>query len=637
MEKKLFIEDIEEITEHDEEAVNMLKRRAMVAVGIVILFLLIIISRFWYLQINLGEHYRDLAENNRVRIRSVPPPRGHIFDKYGREIVTNRPSFNVSLIREDSFDIQDVLKRLSVVLDEDIEELWERIRKGAGTPRHLPITLKEDVDWETLAYLENNKYKFSGIRIEVQPVRIYHYGDLGANIIGYTGSISPKELEADKEGVYEGGDLIGKRGLERIREADLRGEKGSSSTEVNARGFEQQQLKHQDPLPGRDIHLTIDVELQQAAEQYLAISDKAGAVVALEVDTGRVLAAVSSPTIHLEDFIGGISLKNWNALLENKRNPLLNKAVQGVYPPGSTYKIVTALAGLSEGVITENTTFYCPGHYYFGRRLYRCWKHSGHGTVDIRRALTESCDVFFYQVGQRLGVDRLAAYAKKLGLGTRSGIELEHEKAGIVPTKDWKRKRFKEKWHEGETLSVAIGQGFNNMTPLQICLMTAAIANGGRIYQPQIVEMVKTTDGEIIERLTPKLLSELSSRDKSYLPIVKDGLFGVVQGKRGTARNVRIEGLTVAGKTGTAQVVRLAQYKGLKEQDIPYKFRDHAWFTCYAPADNPKIAVTVLVEHGLHGGSGAGPIARVVLKKYFEQYLLEQARKGAEEEKDGKA
>ena len=637
MEKKLFIEDIEEITEHDEEAVNMLKRRAMVAVGIVILFLLIIISRFWYLQINLGEHYRDLAENNRVRIRSVPPPRGHIFDKYGREIVTNRPSFNVSLIREDSFDIQDVLKRLSVVLDEDIEELWERIRKGAGTPRHFPITLKEDVDWETLAYLENNKYKFSGIRIEVQPVRIYHYGDLGANIIGYTGSISPKELEADKEGVYEGGDLIGKRGLERIREADLRGEKGSSSTEVNARGFEQQQLKHQDPLPGRDIHLTIDVELQQAAEQYLAISDKAGAVVALEVDTGRVLAAVSSPTIHLEDFIGGISLKNWNALLENKRNPLLNKAVQGVYPPGSTYKIVTALAGLSEGVITENTTFYCPGHYYFGRRLYRCWKHSGHGTVDIRRALTESCDVFFYQVGQRLGVDRLAAYAKKLGLGIRSGIELEHEKAGIVPTKDWKRKRFKEKWHEGETLSVAIGQGFNNMTPLQICLMTAAIANGGRIYQPQIVEMVKTTDGEIIERLTPKLLSELSSRDKSYLHIVKDGLFGVVQGKRGTARNVRIEGLTVAGKTGTAQVVRLAQYKGLKEQDIPYKYRDHAWFTCYAPADNPKIAVTVLVEHGLHGGSGAGPIARVMLKKYFEQYLLEQARKGAEEEKDGKA
>ncbi|NNF46234.1 MAG: penicillin-binding protein 2 [Desulfofustis sp.] len=637
MEKKLFIEDLEEITEHDEEAVNMLKRRAMVAIGFILLFLLIIISRFWYLQINLGEHYRALAENNRVRIRSVPPPRGHIFDRYDREIVTNRPSFNVALIREDSFDIQGVLKRLSVVLDEDIEVLWERIRRGAGTPRHFPITLKEDVDWETLAYLENNKYKFSGIRIEVQPVRVYHYGDLGANIIGYIGSISPQELEADEEGVYEGGDLVGKRGLERIRESDLRGEKGSSSTEVNASGFEQQQLKQEDPLPGRDITLTIDTELQRAAEQYLAISDKAGAVVAMEVDSGRVLAAVSSPTIHLEEFIGGISRKNWNALLENPRNPLLNKVVQGVYPPGSAYKIVTALAGLAEGVITEHTTFYCPGHYYFGRRLYRCWKHSGHGTVDVRRAITESCDVFFYQTGQRLGVDRLAAYAKKLGLGTRSGIELEHEKAGIVPTKDWKRKRFKEKWHEGETLSVAIGQGFNNMTPLQICLMTMAIANGGKIYKPQIVEMVKTADGEIIEQLTPELLSELTSREKRYLPIIEDGLYGVVQGKRGTARNVRIEGLTVAGKTGTAQVVRLAQYKGLKEQDIPYKYRDHAWFTCYAPADNPKIAVTVLVEHGLHGGSGAGPIARVVLKKYFEKYLLEQARKEAEEDQDGKA
>jgi len=624
MEKKLFIEDIEDIPEHDEEALNMLKRRVMVAVGVVILFLLVIMSRFWYLQIDQGEHYRTLAETNRVRIRSVPAPRGHIFDKYGREIVTNRPSFNVSLIREDSYDIQDVLKRLAVVLDEDIEALWRRIRKAEGTPRHLPITLKEDVDWETLAYLENNKYKFSGVRIEVQPVRVYHYGDLGANMIGYIGSINQKQLEADEESYYEGGDLIGKRGLERLREKDLRGEKGSSSTEVNARGFEQQQLKSVYPLPGRDITLTIDAELQKAAEQYMAISDKAGAVVAMEVDTGRLIAAASAPSIHLEDFIGGISKKNWNALLENPKNPLLNKVVQGAYPPGSTYKMITALAGLSEGVITEHTTFYCPGHYYFGNRLYRCWKHSGHGTVDIRRAITESCDVYFYQVGQRVGVDKLAEYAKKLGLGVRSGVELEHEKQGIIPTKAWKRKRFKDKWHEGETLSVAIGQGFNNVTPLQICIMTSVIANGGKMYQPQIVESVMTPDGEVIEQFTPELVSELNDREKHYLELIREGMFGVVQGKRGTARNVRIEGITVAGKTGTAQVVRLAQYKGLKEQEIPYKYRDHAWFTCYAPADDPKIAVTVLVEHGLHGGSGAGPIARVMLKKYFEKYLQEQ-------------
>ncbi len=631
MEKKLFLEDIEEIAEHDEEAVNMLKRRALLGVALILFFLLVIVSRFWYLQINQGDEYRRLAENNRVRIRSVPPPRGHIFDREGREIVTNRPSFNVSLIREDSYDIEDVLKRLSVVLDEDIEVLWEQIRKSEDTPRHIPITLKEDVDWDILAYLENNKYKFSGIRIEVQPVRVYHYGDLAANIIGYIGSINKQQLEADTSGVYEGGDLTGKRGLELLREADLRGEKGSRSTEVNARGFEQQQIKNIAPLPGRDIKLTIDAELQQAAEQYMDISDKAGAVVVLEVGSGRLLAAASTPTIHLEEFIGGISQKNWDALLNNPKHPLINKVAQAAYPPGSAYKIVTALAGLSEGVIDENTTFYCPGHYYFGNRLYRCWKHSGHGTVDIRRAITESCDVFFYQVGQRVGVDKLAEYAQKLGLGQRTGVELEHEKSGLAPTKAWKRERYDEKWHEGETLSVAIGQGFNIMTPLQICLMTSAIANGGTIYKPQLVETVTTPDGEVIEQFEPQVIGELSPHAKRYLPIIHEGLYGVVMGKRGTARNVRIEGLSIAGKTGTAQVVRLAQYKGLKEQDIPYKYRDHAWFTCYAPADNPKIAVTVLVEHGLHGGSGAGPIARVVLKKYFEKYLLDYAEQKAHE------
>jgi penicillin-binding protein 2 len=634
MARKLFMEDIEEVAEHDEAAMGMLRKRTMVALALVFFLFFVIISRLWYLQISRGDEYQGLSETNRVRIRSVPPPRGHILDRRGREIVTNRPSFNVVMIREDSFDIDDVLKRLSVVLDEDVEVLWERIREAAGTPRHIPIILKEDIDWETLAHLENNKFKFSGIRIEVQPVRTFHYGDLAANTIGYVGSITRKQLEEDESGRYEGGDLIGKRGLERLREQDLRGEKGSSSSEVNARGFEQQQLINMDPLPGNDIRLTIDVDLQQAAEQFMDIGNKAGAVVAMEVNTGRLLAAVSSPSINLEAFIGGISQKNWDALLQNPRHPLINKIAQATYPPGSTYKMVTALAGLAEGVIDLNTVFYCPGHYYFGNRVYRCWKHSGHGSVDILKAITESCDVFFYQVGQRVGVDKLAEYARKLGLGKVTGVEMEHEKSGLTPTKAWKRKRYKEKWHEGETLSVAIGQGFNIMTPLQIALMTSAVANGGKIFKPQLIESVTTTDGRVVEKFSPELVSELSDREKGYLNIIREGLFGVVHGKRGTARNVKIKGLTVGGKTGTAQVVRIAQYKGLKEQDIPYKFRDHAWFTCYAPADNPQIAVTVLVEHGLHGGSAAGPIARVILKTYFEDYLRKQAEM-EEREKTG--
>ncbi len=636
MQGKLFLDELEEIAERDEAAIGMLRVRTMFALALVFFLFFIIMARFWYLQINRGDDYQGLAETNRVRIRSVPPPRGHILDRHGREIVTNRPSFNVVMIREDSFDIDNVLKRLSVVLNEDVELLWEKIREAEGTPHHIPIILKEDIDWETLAHLENNKFKFSGIRIEVQPVRTFHYGDLAANIIGYVGSINRKQLQADEQGVYEGGDLIGKRGIELLREEDLRGEKGTSSSEVNARGFEQQQLVNMDPLPGNDIRLTIDTDLQQAAEQFMKIGDKSGAVVAIEVNTGRVLAAVSAPSINLEAFIGGISQKNWDALLQNPKHPLINKVVQATYPPGSTYKMVTALAGLAEGVIDENTLLYCPGYYRFGNRVYRCWKHSGHGQVDIRRAITESCDVFFYQVGLRVGVDKLAEYARKLGLGVVSGIEMEHEKSGLTPTKEWKRKRYNEKWHEGETLSVAIGQGFNNMTPLQIALMTSVVANDGKLYKPKLIESVTTPDGQEIQKFTPELASELSSRERSYLSIIRDGLFGVVQGKHGTARDVRIEGLTVGGKTGTAQVVRVAQYKGLKDADIPYKYRDHAWFTCYAPADNPQIAVTVLVEHGLHGGSSAGPIARIVLKTYFEDYLRKQAELAAQQNNESK-
>ena len=633
MKDKVFLEDIEEISERDDRALIMLQRRALFAPFFVLAFFFPIVARFWYLQVSKGEQYRRQAETNRVRLISLPPPRGHILDRYGREIVSNRPSFNVVMTREDSYEISDVLKRLAPVLGEDIEKLWGRIRGAEGTPRHVPIVLKEDIDWETLAFLENNKYKFSGVRIEVRPVRTFHYGDLAANLIGYIGSINREQLTKDLEGFYEGGDLVGKRGLELLRERDLRGEKGRRSTEVDARGFEQQQLKNIEPLPGHDIHLTIDAELQQAAEQYMAIGDKAGAVVVLEVETGRLLAAASTPTIHLEDFIGGISQKNWDALLNNPRHPLINKVAQAAYPPGSIYKIVTALAGLAEGVIDEQSVIYCPGHYRFGNRTYRCWKRGGHGPVEIRRALAESCDVYFYQVGQRVGVDKLAEYARKLGLGNLTGVDMEYEKAGLVPTRAWKRQRHNEKWQEGETLSIAIGQGFNLTTPLQVALMTAAVANGGKIYRPQLVESVTTPDGRMVERFSPQMVAELSDREKSFLPIIQDGLLQVVHGKRGTARLVRIEGLPVAGKTGTAQVVRLAVYKGLKEEDIPYRYRDHAWFTCYAPADDPKIAVTVLVEHGLHGSSGAGPVARVILKKYFEHRLTEQANAKAEESK----
>jgi penicillin-binding protein 2 len=454
----------------------------------------------------------------------------------------------------------------------------------------------------------------------VQPVRVYHYDDLAANVIGYLGSISKKELETVDRDIYRGGDLIGKKGLEKLREEDLRGEKGHSYSEVDAKGFEQQLLKTVEPLPGRQIRLTLDIDLQQIAESYMTAGEKSGAVVAMEVKTGRVLVAVSAPTIHINDFVGGISTEKWQALLDNPKHPLINKVVQASYPPGSTYKMVTALAGLAKGVIDKDTVFYCPGHYSFGNRRYRCWKHSGHGPVNLLKAIGESCDVFFYQVGQKVGVDGLAEYAEKLGLGKKTGIDMEYEKSGLAPTKEWKEKYRNAKWQDGETLSVAIGQGFNLVTPLQMCSMTATLANGGKLYRPQLVEQVIDSEGKIIESFSPELVNEITGMDQ-YFNLIKNGMEEVVQGKRGTARTVAIEGLRIAGKTGTAQVVKVAQYRNLKEEDIPYKYRDHAWFTCYAPAEDPEIAVTVLVEHGLHGGSGAGPIARAVLNQYFSDRL----------------
>ncbi len=617
---KLAFKDIEDFEERDDAALDLLKKRILGAAVVIIFFFTIIVLRLWFLQITSGDEYESRAYGNRVRIRQVAPPRGHILDRFGREIVTNRPSFNVALIQEDSRDLSDTLQRLSPILDMEVSELWSKIREASGTPKYLPVNLKEDIDWQTLAYLENHNHEFSGIRTEVQPVRVYHYDDLAANIIGYLGSITKKELANSDRDIYSGGDIIGKRGLEKLREDDLRGEKGRSYTEVDARGFEQQLLKTLEPLPGREIRLTLDVDLQQIAESYMAAGEKSGSVVAMEVNTGRVLAAVSAPTIHIQDFLGGISKKNWQALLDNSKHPLINKVAQAAYPPGSTYKMVTALAGLSKGVIDEDTIIYCPGRYRFGNRTYRCWKHSGHGPVNLNKAISQSCDVYFYQVGQRVGVDALAEYAKKLGLGRRSGVEMEYEKRGIAPTKKWKLKNRKSKWQEGETLSVAIGQGFNLTSPLQIAIMTATLANGGTVYKPQLVEQVVDPEGKVVEDFKPEVISQLKGVER-YFGLIKKGMEEVVQGKRGTARKVRIEGLRIAGKTGTAQVVKLSQYRGLKEDDIPYKYRDHAWFTCFAPAENPEIAVTVMVEHGLHGGSGAGPIARAVLNQYFSGRL----------------
>ena len=610
-----FPKDID-IEERSETSLDMLRKRLPLAAIIMLFFFVWIVGRLYVLQIIRGEDYADQAYNNRSRERFVAAPRGNIMDRYGRMIVTNRPSFNVTLTKEYSTDLDKLVWDLEDILEIPAAELSDKVHRYRAA-NYLPVPLKEDISYEKLAFLENHNHKFPGVNIEVQPVRVYHYGDLAANVIGYLGVISKKQLKKAKDYEYRGGDIVGRRGLERLRESDLRGKKGLRYSEVDHMGFERRMLGRELPLPGRDIQLTLDVELQQIAENYMHLGDKTGSVVAIEVNTGRVLAAVSSPSIHLADFVGSISSKDWKKYQTDPHKPLINRVVQAYYPPGSTFKMVTALAGLDKGVIDADTTFYCPGHYRLGRRVFRCWRRGGHGTVDLKKAISQSCDVYFYQVGQKVGIDAIGQYAKMLGLGVKTGVEMEGEKNGLVPTRAWMQKVRKAKWQEGDTLSVAIGQGAVLTTPLQIAVMTATIANGGKVYRPQLVEKVIAPDGEIQEHFSPQVLKETKGLDK-YFRLIRDGMEEVVQGKRGTARIVRIDGLTIAGKTGTSQVISLAKgRKKRKDDEIPYNERDHAWFTCYAPADKPEIAVTVMVEHGSHGSSGAGPVARAVLQQYF--------------------
>ncbi len=605
------------INKIDEAELNTLKRRIDIATAVAIFFIAILIVRLWYLQIHRGDDYAQLSESNRIRAQALNAPRGNIIDRQGRIIVTNRPCFNIVWVREDAPNPDAVLKSLARILHEDISVLLERIRTYADHPRYMPFRLQEDIDWKTLVYIENHRLDLPGIHIEVLPSRDYLYGDMASHIIGYLGEINQDELDRldeDDDSPYEPGDQLGKMGVEKLFEEYLRGEKGRKYLEVDVHGLEQKQLKIQKPLPGDDLQLTIDIDLQQAAEK--AMEGKAGAVVAMEVNTGRLLALVSSPPLHLQEFIGGISAKDWQAMLDNPLHPLINKAVQGQYPPGSTYKIVTALAGLAEGVITPETVFYCTGSLSFGNRTYGCWRKTGHGAVDLHRALRESCDVYFYQVGQRLGVDTLARYARSLGLGSITGVELEHEKPGLIPTTTWKLRKYKEPWQEGETLSVAIGQGFDLTTPLQVCRMTAATVNGGVVYQPRLIESIKDPDGNLIKQFPPEEVGKVLGTKKE-LQLIRDGLVAVVNEPHGTASIARMKDVVVGGKTGTAQVVHLSQFKDAKGDDIPYKYRDHAWFTSFAPAEAPEIAVTVLVEHGGHGGSAAAPIAKDVLERYF--------------------
>lgn len=591
------------------------KGRFLVITIIMVQVFLILVGRMWYVQIIRGDEFEKFSLNNRVRSIRIPAPRGRILDRRGRELAVNRPSFNVYVLPEDIKDRDSLAAALSSALSTEPDVIKTKITTAFQKNRRSPALIAQDINRNQLAFLEARKSSLPGIVIEADHLREYMHGKVGASFLGYMGKVTESELKLHPD--MHGDDLIGKSGTEKSWEEYLHGKDGFIQRVTDALGREvrlnlfQEDLEKRASIGGADVILSIDIDLQNAAEE--ALRDKYGAVVAMDPRTGEVLALVSHPTFDPRDFIKGVDSKEWNELVKDPSFPLVNRATQGVYPPGSVFKIITAAAALEEGVIDTNTPFYCPGFYKFGKKTFRCWKKGGHGRVNLYQAIVGSCDVYFYNVAQRLGIDRLARYIKGFGFGTPTGIDLS-ERVGTSPSREWKSKTFKKPWYDGETIVTGIGQGYVSTTPLQIAVMTAAVANGGTLLKPQIVKEIISHQGKTLFEYSPQGNGRLPV-EKRVMDIIKDALIGVVNEPNGTGRASKLDRMLVAGKTGTSQVIAQGP-EGRKYARADQK--DHAWFTSYAPAENPEVVVTVFVEHGGMGGEAAAPIAKRILEAYLK-------------------
>ena len=583
--------------------------RARAALVVVLLVFFIIIVRLWYLQVVEGNYFRDRSENNRLQTVFIPPPRGLIKDRNGKDIVANRPSFNVELIAEDTPDEKQSVRALARVIGVETDSLIEKLRQQKRRRKFEPKLLLKDASRDVVAKVAAARYRLPGIIVSVVPARNYLYGDIAAHVLGYVREITQKQLESPRYPGYMLGDIIGQYGLESRWEQFLQGQRGRQRVIVNATGTRVGELSSDSEVSGSTINLTLDFNVQKAADA--ALEGKKGAIVAIDPRTGEILALSSSPRFDPNMFAGELTAADRTFLQQDKKE--VNRAVQGTYPPGSVFKIFMALGGLSEGVITPKDHINCSGSYRFAGRDYRCWLKTGHGTVELLSALTQSCDVYFYTVGQRLGIDGIKEYASLFGLGEKTGIELSDESSGLVPSQEWKRQRFHERWYPGETLSVSIGQGAVTVTPLQITNGVGAVVNGGTLYRPTLVKSIISSDGHLLEEVSPEIVRNIKLKPE-IVKAVKEGLVNVVNGARGTARKAQLNkalNITVGGKTGTAQVA------GLQHGNKGH-LMDHAWFVGYAPADDPKIVVGVVVENGGHGGSTSAPLAKQVMEAYFD-------------------
>ncbi len=566
--------------------------------------LVAIACAYWFAQIVEGEHFRELAENNRLRKLPIKAPRGLIYDRNDQLLVENIPSYNLVVDRSRSEDLKAAITFVSGVLGRPVADLQAILDRVRSTPNFKPVLLAEHLTLEQVAAVSVRGREFPEFEVEIQNLRLYRHGPQTANVLGYLGEVTQSEVDRS-DGTYAVGDLVGKRGIEQVFDQTLRGRDGERVVVVDSRGKLLEEYGRSPAEAGRPLHLTLDLELQQEAIRQFDGVDSVGSVVALDPRNGEILALVSAPSYDPNLFARRLGQQEWDALIGAPHDPMRDRAIQNTYSPGSVFKIMMAAAGLAEGVVNESDSVWCNGSTSIYGHRFRCWKPGGHGRVDLHSALQNSCDVYFYHLGQRLGIERIARYSRMFGLGAKTGIELRGENAGLVPDPAWSLAHRKHPWYPGETISVAIGQGPVLTSPIQIAAVTALIANGGRPIRPHLIQ------GEQFE--AP--VTAAPAIPPRALEAVREGMDAVVNAPGGTGARAKLPNVRVAGKTGTVQVI--AQASRTNPNSMPFHLRDHGWFTSFAPVENPEIVVVAFVEHGGSGSKAAAPIAKAVLAKYF--------------------
>ncbi|NCA70186.1 MAG: penicillin-binding protein 2 [Sphingobacteriia bacterium] len=588
--------------------------RALIAAFIVITALLAVVLRLAHLQLAGHEHFSVLSRDNRVKVQPVSPARGLIFDAKGILLADNHPAFSLEITIEKVTDLAATLDELGrlIKIEPQDRARFERQRRQRIRFQGVPIRL--NLTPEEVARFAVDAHRFTGVEIRADLVRTYPHGEDTAHVLGYVGRINEQDLARIDKSNYAGTQHIGKGGVEKAHESLLHGRVGYQQVEVNARGRVVRTLESHPPVSGADLHLYLDIDLQQVARE--ALGTERGAVAAIDPRSGGVLALVSTPSFDPNPFVSGISQKDYHALLNSPDKPLFNRAVRGQYPPGSTIKPFVGLAGLEAGVTTPRRSTYCPGYFSLPghSHRFRCWRRGGHGAQNLQQAIAQSCDVYFYDLANRLGIDRLSSSLADFGFGSVTGIDVADELGGLLPSREWKQRARKEAWYPGETLIVGIGQGSFLATPLQLAAATAAIANRGQLIQPRVARAAQPP-GEAQAKPLPLVSSRIAVSDEQHWQQLIDDMAKVIES--GTARRIHSTSYRIAGKTGTSQVFSLGQNQRYNAAKIPKHLQDHALFIAFAPVEEPRIAIAVIVENGGSGGSTAAPIARRVMDAYL--------------------